>query len=207
MFYPCLSLIALALFISLTLGCGSTVLDAGDGPTHIEATGTPTNIPPTVDATKEHLASLPIGERMRAQWHLDQEKQEELKRDARKQIAQWITEYIPKCQDFYGTGNCPLSIMELQPSEVCSFKFDRWLLSMDEVRSDGHYFITLAKPEHNIFGGYVWIASYGHEAYYKGTVLNIIDCWAENPSEIGQDPVPTRTPGPTSIFNDWQPSR
>lgn len=168
-----------------------------------EATPTLTN----KEATKEYLESLPLVERMQAQWHLDQEEQEKLKHDARQQVKNWLAESRPKCQHFFGSGNCKPAIMELQPSKICGFKFHRRLSSIDELKSEGHYFVALVNSSHHTSGGYIWIASYGHQAYHNGAVLNITQCWAVNPSEVGEEPLPTKPPIPTSILNDWNPSR
>ena len=198
LFYLLLS--ALILALSLSLGCGPNQADMDVTPTETAVA----DVEPDVEPTKEYLASLPLWECQQAQWKLNEQRQEELKHDARKQAEKWIKESQPDCQHFFGSGNCNPAFVELQPSEICGFKFHRPLSSIEEVQAEGHYFVALVGADGHQSGGYVWIASYGHQAHMDGTVLNITDCWGANPSEIGATPRPTYTPGPTSIFNDWQ---
>ena len=191
--------ISLVFLASIVTGCASNGADLDNPVTNVGSA--------VVEATKEYLESLPLLERQQAQWHLDRDKEEELKHDARQQVKKWISESTHQCQEFYGSKNCNPGIMELEPSEVCGFKFYKPLASMDELKAKGHYYVVLNNTDGYVSGGYMWIASYGHQAYIDGAVLNITQCWATNPSEIGQDPLPTRPPGPTSIFDDWDISR
>ena len=193
-FYLFISL-ALALLIS-TIGCDSHDVDQDDPETNVGPVSEA-----NVESTKEYLESLPLPERQQAQWHLDQEKREALKHNARQQVKKWIAESTPQCLEFFGSKNCNLALMELQPSEICGFKFHNALSSIEELKAKGHYYVSLVNANGYTSGGYMWIASYGHQAYMDGAVLNITQCWAVNPSEIGQDPLPTKPPGPTSIFD------
>ena len=198
MYYLLFPIVLLAL--SLALGCGpaaQTEPQSAADPVTEREDYSPTETP-KIESTKEYLASLPILERQDAEWKILQERENERKFDARIQANQWIDFSMPKCHEFFGTKKCKLGIVELVPSEVCKFKFGEPLRSTKDMEGEGHYFLTLNA------GGYIWVASYGYEARVGGGVLNITDCWAENPSEIGATPRPMYTPGPTSIFNDWQ---
>lgn len=191
MFSLLLSLSALALLAMFTLGCGSSAEP------DIKERPTPTaelDASPTADATKEYLLSLPKWERQQAQWKLDQEEKERVKHNAREQVQQWIDWATPDCKDFYGSGNCEPAIIELVPSEVCGFKFGKLIRNVDDVQAQGHYYVMLVHEKGYRSGGYEWIASYGHKAYRDRAVLNITQCWAANPSEIGRFLLPTNTP-------------
>ena len=176
----------LALLAMLILGCGPSA-----EPSVHTAVVTPTAEPeasPTPDATKEYLLSLPKWERELEQQKLDWEEQERIKYDAREQAIQWIDWATPECKDFFGSVNCEPKIVELQNSDVCGVKPGNPVESIDDVHTKGHYYITLVNTDGIRSGGYEWIASYGHQAYVDGAVLNAPFCWFFNPTEVQVNP-------------------
>ena len=138
-------------------------------------------------ATEEYLRSLPIGERMRAQILLDEQTRQDLKLNAQDQLKQWEVEARPKCDDYFGTANCRLVIIELEPSERCPFKFSKFVKSLDDVKWNGHYYGLFVNEAGYLRGGFHWVASHQHLAHVDGYVLNITKCWNKYPEEMGQE--------------------
>ena len=158
--------------IVLAVSCGTTN-DTGPSPTG--------QLTPA-QATEEYLKSLPQWERQAAQLRLDEQARLELKQDAREQMRQWVDEATPKCKDFFGSGNCRWVIIELEESDICRYKFSRQIQE-SEMEKEGHYYGVLVNEQGLKSGGYHWIASFNHLAYQDGAVLNITQCWNQNPEE------------------------
>ena len=182
-----------ALCFIFTIGCEFTTTGAGSEhePPPVGISGDNPSVPqekpealdPQVDSTEEYLASLTLEERMRAQFFLDEERRNELKLDAHQQLALWLEDAVPNCENFFGTKKCELRVVELEPSKTCGWKWNRSIYP-DDVKFDGQYYARLTDEEGYLSGGYEWIASYDHRAYVNGAVLNITQCWNANPSEM-----------------------
>ena len=140
-----------------------------------------------IQATEEHLASLPKWERDRLKMIEDEKARSELRLDAKRQMELWVQESGPKCDDYFGTSGCNLTVIELQPSERCGWRFSRYIRSLNDLKENGHYYGLFVNEQGRLSGGYHWIASFNHQAYVDGAVLNITQCWNENPSETQLD--------------------
>ena len=177
----CVLLLAVCLAV-FSVSCGAT----SDSPGREAARVSSPSSRSSVNATEEYLNSLPLRERQVEQWKLDTQEWLELKQDARKQMREWVDDATPKCEDFFGTRNCRWVIVELEESAVCGYKHSRQIREAD-MEKTGHYYGVLVNEQGRISGGYHWIASYQHLAYQDGAVLNITQCWNQNPGEYVMD--------------------
>ena len=171
------SAITLGIFLSISfLACGSVantpIIPETNSSSQVRA-----------ESTEEYLRSLPQSERMVAQARLDEKARLDLKLNAHEQLKLWSVEAGPKCDDFFGTANCIFLIIELERSELCPFKFSRYIRSLSDVKEKGHYYGLFVNQDGRLSGGYHWVASYNHQAYVDGGVLEITKCWARNPQE------------------------
>ena len=138
-------------------------------------------------ATEEYLMSLPLGERMRAQILLDEKERIALRLNAQEQLTQWIEEASPRCADYFGTSGCHPVVIELEESERCPFSWSRYATKPNDIEETGHYYVSLRNKGGDLAGGFHWIASFNHQAYVDGYVLNITKCWNKYPEEMEMD--------------------
>ena len=136
----------------------------------------------SLDPTQEYLDTLPLWERQVAMQRIAAENRRKLRLDAKQQMLLWLENAVPDCKDFFGSKDCNPVFIELEPSEICDWKFSRQIKE-NELTEKGHYFGALAAEKGGLSGGYMWIASYRHQAYQDGAVLNIVQCWNQNQTE------------------------
>ena len=138
---------------------------------------------PNATATREaYLASIPQWERAPIQTREAIRYQQNLRLDAEQQASEWIEYSQPNCDEYFGTARCILYIVELEAYEVCKFR-PIGFITQSAMEPKGHYLLFFGDEDELPAGGYQWIASYGHQAYMDGAVLNIIDCWATKLTE------------------------
>ena len=178
----------------LNIGCGVATQDpTGVGsekePTPVGFSSSNADIPVAktisldTDLTKQDLDAMPLEERLRAQMRLEELRRAAVRQDATIQAQYWLDRTVPECEHQRGNKACYPVFIELEPSEICGWKWSRQV-TQDDLRHDGHYFLALADGEGKP-SGYEWIASHNHQAYRNGAVLDIIyHCWWPNPTEM-----------------------